>query len=81
MICVVVGSMAFMSVRRQKRNTASLFDQRKLAAEAARQQAKKAKRGSEYMENNQDEEIEFTRLDQEETVPLVDSSSNPLEII
>lgn len=73
-----------MSVRRQKRVSASLFEQRKLAAEAARQQAKKARRSSEYVENNQDEEIEFTRIDQQqqdEMIPLVDTSSNPLEII
>jgi len=32
---LLLGVVAFMSVRRQKRVSASLFDQRKLAAEAA----------------------------------------------
>lgn len=73
--------MAFMSVRRQQRANASLFDQRKLAAEAARLKAKRARRSSEYVESHQDEEIEFTNTHLEETVPLVDTSSNPLEII
>lgn len=67
------------SVKRQKRASASLFDQRKLAAEAARAKANMARR-SEYVERTQDEEIEFTCIG-EETVPLVESSSNPLEIV
>lgn len=70
-----------MSVRRQQRATASLFDQRKLALEAARLQVKRNRRSSEYVESHQDEEIEFTNARMEETVSLVDTSTNPLEII
>jgi len=80
MICVVLGSMALISVRRLKRVTASLFDKRKMAAREESRKAKEKRRSSEYVESHQDEEIEFSRIDQE-TVPLVDTSSNPLEII
>jgi hypothetical protein len=70
MFCLLIGSMAVMSVRRQKRVNSSLFDQRKQAA----QQKNKGKK------HNEEEEIEFTRLDIE-SVPLIESSSNPLEVI
>ena len=79
MICALVGLMAFLSVRRQKRASASLFDQRKLAAEAARAKAKAGRR-SDYVESTQDEEIEFTSVN-DEIVPLMETSSNPLEIV
>jgi hypothetical protein len=79
MICALVGLMAFLSVRRQKRATASLFDQRKIAAEAARAKAKAARR-SDYVESTQDEEIEFTNVN-DEIVPLMETTSNPLEIV
>ena len=81
MICVVVGSIAFMSVRRQQRATASLFDQRKLAAEAARLQVKRARRSGEYVEAHQEEEIEFANVCTEETDRLVNTSTDSLEII
>jgi hypothetical protein len=79
MFCLLIGSMAVMSVRRQKRATSSLFDQRKQAAK----QKNKGKKGSDF--SNEEEEVEFTRVDLErldlEMVPLVESSSNPLEVI
>ena len=64
--------MAFMSVRKQKRVSASLFDQRKQTLKQ-----KKGRRGSDFFN---EEEIEFTKIDQE-SVPLVESSSNPLEVV
>ena len=79
MFCALIGLMAFLSVRRQKRATASLFDQRKLAAEAARAKAKAARR-SDYVESAQDEEIEFTNVN-DEIVPLVQTTSSRIEIV
>lgn len=73
MFCLLIGSMAFMSVRKQKRVSASLFDQRKQTLKQ-----KKGRRGSDFF--NEEEEIEFTKIDQE-SVPLVESSSNPLEVV
>ena len=73
MFCVLVGSMAFVSVRRQKRLSASLFDQRKQGT----QTRPRGRRDSDAMEV----EIEFSKVDTQETVPLVDTSNNPLEII
>lgn len=71
--------MAFMSVRRQKRSSASLFDLRKQGVNG-----KRPLRGSE----SQDIEIEFSNVtsrkgdpSNEEVVPLVDTSSNPLAVI
>ena len=63
-----------MNVRKQKRANASLFDQRK---------NKKSRRSSDYDQegqNNTEHEIEFSRVD-EEVVPLVETSSNPLAVI
>ena len=68
-ICVLIGAIAFMSVRREKRVSASLFDQRKLA-----EQAKRNRRDS---SNDNKTSIEMTRL--EETVPLTAMSSSDLE--
>jgi hypothetical protein len=70
--CFLFGAMALASVRGQKRLGASLFDQRKIGA----QQKPRGRRSSDAEE----EMIEFTRVDQE-SVPLVDTSSNPLEVI
>jgi hypothetical protein len=70
--CFLIGAMALTSVRRQKRIGASLFDQRKIGA----QQKPRERRSSDAEE----EMVEFIRVDQE-SVPLVDTSSNPLEVI
>lgn len=84
-MCLLLGVLALMNVRRQKRANASLFDQRKQASEAAA--AKRRRRSSDYEEglngsshSNPELEIEFSRID-EETVPLVETSSNPLAVI
>lgn len=77
MFCLLIGSMAAMSVRRQKRFNTSLFDQRK---RAANERNKGKRRGSDF--HNEEEEIEFTNMNNNsETVPLVENSSNPLEVI
>jgi hypothetical protein len=75
MFCLLVGSMAFMSIRKQKRVTVSLFDARK---NAAKEKEKQDRRDSDHV--TEEEEIEFSRMDQE-NVPLMASSSNPLEVI
>lgn len=56
-LCVLIGAAAFTSVRREKRTSASLFEQRKQS---------RAKRYSDARNSNSD--IEMGRL--EETVPL-----------
>jgi hypothetical protein len=61
--------MAFASVMKQKRLHSSLFDQRK--------------RGNQVKESskqNRGNVIELSRM-QEESVPLFESSGNPLEVI
>jgi len=62
-----------MSVKRQKRVSASLFDQRK---ERQQESKRRGRRESDIIQ----EDVELTRMEQE-TVPLVESSSNPLEVI
>eukprot|EP00934_Nitzschia_sp_Nitz4_P005635 Nitzschia sp. Nitz4//scaffold9_size221794//17256//17974//NITZ4_001315-RA/size221794-snap-gene-0.119-mRNA-1//-1//CDS//3329560908//5625//frame0 len=72
MLCLVFGSLACMAVRRQKRSSASLFDQRKMAANARKQRP------------TEEIEIEFTtpsKKNYEEVIPLMDTSNNPLAII
>jgi hypothetical protein len=77
MICLVIGSLAFASVRRQKRLSASLFDQRK---QGLAQQAKPP-RGRRNSDVEEEEVIEFSSMTNQEMVPLVVTSSNPLEVI
>ena len=62
-----------MSVKRQKRVSDSLFDQRK---ERQQESKRRGRRESDIIQ----EDVELTRMEQE-TVPLVESSSNPLEVI
>ena len=62
-----------MSVKRQKRVSASLFDQRK---ERQQESKRRGRRESDIIQ----EDVELTRMEQE-TVPLVERSSNPLEVI
>lgn len=73
MFCCLIGGMALMSVKRQKRVSASLFDQRK---ERQQESKRRGRRESDIIQ----EDVELTRMEQE-TVPLVESSSNPLEVI
>jgi hypothetical protein len=83
MICVLLGGLAIMSVRRNKRLSASLFDQRKQGMDAGNNQTSSSSKGSKpdkkrssYISEN-DEEIEFTPMmnqqqqQQQERVPLV----------
>ncbi len=76
-ICSALGLMAFGSVRRQKRSTASLFEQRKAAAEEARMLARGRGNGNQAEE----EQIEFATIQQQENFPLVAFRSSVLEII
>ena len=73
MFCCLIGGMALMSVKRQKRVSDSLFDQRK---ERQQESKRRGRRESDIIQ----EDVELTRMEQE-TVPLVESSSNPLEVI
>jgi hypothetical protein len=73
--CFLIGAMALASVRRQKSFSASLFDQRKIGE----QQKPRGRRSSSDAEE-EEEMVEFNRVDLE-SVPLVDTSSNPLEVI
>jgi hypothetical protein len=70
MFCFLLGSMAFASVKKQKRLSASLFDQRKRGVQL----------NGRHQRDTGEEVIEFSRIE-EESVPLVHSSSNPLEVI
>ena len=67
MICAIVGSMAFIGVRRQKRNSASLFDQRKLGAEARRGLSQ----SSNFSMSAENEAIELKNMQQEEVTSLL----------
>jgi hypothetical protein len=78
MICALLGCMALGSVRRQKRSSASLFEQRKRAAEEARRSAQEKHSNGSHAE---DEQIEFTTIQQQEIFPLVAFKSGALEII
>ena len=77
--CFLIGSLAIISVRRQKRISTSLFDQRK---QQGRNTAATAKRSSECISEN-DDEIEFTPMmnQQKEKVPLMEIYDNDMEII
>lgn len=76
MMCAIIGSMAFMGVRRQKRSTASLFDQRKLGPDATAG----TKRSSDAAP--QEGGIEFRNIRmEEEAAPLIQGNSHSLEII
>lgn len=70
MICLLLGSIAFTSVRRQKRLNASLFDQRRRGMQPNPRRQRDSSR----------ESIGMIELSQE-TVPLFQSSSNPLEVV
>jgi len=77
MVCTLLGILAFSSVRRQKRSSASLFEQRKAAAEEARNL-----RETRSSSNHEDDQhIEFASIQQQEKVSLLDGKSSTLEII
>jgi hypothetical protein len=78
MICAILGLMAFGSVRRQSRSTASLFEQRKAAADEARTHSREKRGHSNGMD---EEQVEFITVQQREKTPLIASNSNVLEII
>ena len=78
MICAILGLMTFGSVRRQKRSTASLFEQRKAAADEVRMHLKDKRSYSDGMD---EEQVEFITLPQREKTPLIACNSNVLEII
>lgn len=88
MFCLLIGSLAFASVRKQKRLSASLFDQRKQGINgtaATPQQPPRGRRDSNLVtpdSRESEEEIEFTPMTNQETIPLVRVDSNSrLEII
>ena len=60
-VCVLIGTAAFVSARKQKALSASLFDQRKLG------QTDSKRRRSTAVSN---QEVEMAQL--EETIPLTD---------
>jgi hypothetical protein len=62
--------LALSSVRTQKRLSASLFDQRKLSIVGKQQPPKR-------LWKHQEETVEFTTIPQQESIPLVQTSSNP----
>jgi len=62
-ICVLIGSAAFVSVRKQRVATASLFDQRKLGIESKRRRRDSSLSG----------DIEMT-TSMEETIPLTEDA-------
>jgi hypothetical protein len=70
--CILLGAFAVVSVRKQKRLSATLFDQRKLQAE---QERKERERERESVHG-----IELGSM--EETVPLTSNVSNPsMEVV
>jgi hypothetical protein len=71
-VCFLIGCLAIVQVRRQKVVSASLFELRKRGA----QQKPRYRRSSDAEE----EQIEFSVIEQE-TIPLVETSSNPLEVV
>jgi hypothetical protein len=80
MFCLLIGSMAFMSVKRQKKVSASLFDQRKQAAAPPKPPpTQRGRRDSDAHTNG--EEVEMARIDRETVPLLMENSSNPLEVI
>lgn len=80
--CLLIGSLAIVSVKKQKRLSFSLFDQRK--QQRANTTANNGKRSSDFVTED-DEEIEFTPMTnqlQKEKVPLMEISNNVhMEII
>ena len=90
MLCFLIGSLAIASVKRQKRLTASLFDQRKQGTAAADSGGPSTsstsipnKKRSNFITEN-DEEIEFTPMtnQQIEKVPLMEIKfDDDLEVV
>jgi hypothetical protein len=73
-LCLLLGAVAVVSVRKQKMVSASLFDQRKLQAEQARKERERQK--------DQAQGIELASVFSEETVPLTLTDNNPsLEVV
>jgi len=70
MACIMLGSVAFISMRKQKRLSASLFDQRKQGLQERPKQG--PRRGGALREEK--EEIECSR--RLEMVPLVGTSAS-----
>jgi nicotinic acid mononucleotide adenylyltransferase len=84
MLCFLIGSIAVASVRKQKRVSASLFDQRKQATNgAAQSNGIPSKKNSSFVTANDDEEIEFTPMtnQEREMVPLTRISEEDLEVV
>jgi hypothetical protein len=80
MFCFLIGALAIISVKKQKRLSTSLFDQRKQSAIAA---ANDSRRSSDRISEN-DDEIEFTPMtnQQKEMVSLMEINNNDhMEII
>ena len=69
-ICVLIGTAAFVSTRKQKYVGASLFDQRKLGI--ADNKKRRLSVHSSSTTNNNDPEIEMAQM--EEMVPLTDDA-------
>ena len=86
MMCLLLGGLAIASVRKNKRLSASLFDQRKQGQQGGASQPSSngvrlgKKRSSSYTTEDDMEGIEFTPMtnQQREMVPLVEDE---LEII
>lgn len=72
MVCLLVGSMAFASMRKQKRLSSSLFDQRRRGIQTNPRRQR---------DNNMIREDAVTIELSQESVPLFETSSNPLEVV
>jgi hypothetical protein len=84
MLCFVIGSIAIMSVRKHKRLSVSLFDQRKQGGLGGGEQMNgtPSKKNSMLVTAN-DEEIEFTPMtnQEREKVPLMEIIQGDLEVV
>jgi nicotinic acid mononucleotide adenylyltransferase len=80
MMCFLIGSIAVMSVRKQKRLSASLFDQRKQGGEPMNGAPG---RKNSMFETANDEQIEFTPMtnQEREKVPLMQFTEDSLEVV
>ncbi|VEU41517.1 unnamed protein product [Pseudo-nitzschia multistriata] len=80
--CLLIGCLAFVSVRKQKRLSSSMFDRRKQQGPKARSRVGNGKRISDHIPGNGDE-IEFTPMtnQEKERVPLIDIEAEHMDVI
>jgi len=82
-ICLLMGVLSVLSVRREKRQSASMFDRRKHGATASRTSTiGNNKRSSDYITKD-DNEIEFTPMtnQQIEKIPLMAIQPDHMEVV